>query len=212
MFHTHTIRHDRRRTSTLLTSSYFDVLWHYSALCWAIRWNLHESAWICMMMHDVSRTCAAVSSPAVSAELSMANWSGSSRMGTSRSSLVHCKICEARWSFKPWWLGDLCDLPMHVVPSGAICCAVTCSTFLSASLRCAKACQYIQIRQVPNCPEQAGVPRIKNITDAIAEQQRGPLILLQTNSTGYTKPMRIQSITVYIGHRRNKIYELVTQL
>lgn len=165
-----------------------------------------------MNLHDVSRTCAAVSSSAVCAELSMENWSGSSRTGMSRSSLVHCKICEAIWSFKPWWLGDLCDLPMHVVPSGAICCAVICSTFLSASLRCAKACQYIQIRQVPNCPEQAGVPRIKNITDAIAEQQRGPLILLQTNSTGYTKPMRIQSITVYIEHRRNKIYELVTQL
>ena len=123
---------------------------------------------------------------------------------------------EALWctakSAKQYEASNLGDLVTYVtflcmwclvVPSGAICCAVICSTFLSASLRCAKACQYIQIRQVSNCPEQAGVPRIKNITDAIAEQQRGPLILLQTNSTGYTKPMRIQSI-IYSIHRTSQ--------
>ena len=83
----------------------------------AMHWNLYESAWICMNLHDVSRTCAAASScagSAASAALSMVFPDG---------------------DHVPTPFGALQNLlPMHVVPSGAICCcAAICSTFLSAA-------------------------------------------------------------------------------
>ena len=123
-----------------------------------------------MNLHDVSRTCAAASSCAGSAASAALSMVFPGRR--SRPDALWCIAESASYACGAFW----CHL--------LLCCNLL--NILICSLRCAKACKYIHIRKVCNCPEQAGVPRINN---TLAEQQRSPPILLQTNSMGYTKPM-----------------------